>query len=295
MPHRKSLGADVWGILMLQASRRTSERKLAGLMHTLAVMAVVVLSMGTLGADCSPTPASCAGGVGPGGCANGLHRVCLNRCVSYVTSGACSLDPCNGNICAPNLACVPSSAGSLTGSCQAAASTLPCDPASTTVRCLEGTFCQRRGTQAEVDAHTACFLTLSAQGSSPGLCVTPAREGDHCDGDWNSAMAGSSLICSPCEPGTQCFGGICHRKCTVDGDCPCTTAGSGLGCRAALPGSGTRVCDICRGDGMNCQGNGRPNFTCCNSLSSCNPQNSTFQCCRGNGATATSAWRDSVV
>ncbi len=272
---------------MLQASRRAASNWLMRWLHVAAVVMTVVLSLGALGADCSPSPPACGvdGGMAAG-CPQGQHRVCLNRCVTYVGSGSsCSLDHCTGDVCAANLACVPASSGSLTGTCQTPVSDLGCDPTSTTTRCFEGTFCQTRGTQAQVDAHTACALTISAQNGKAGLCVTPAREGEHCDGEWNTVMAGSSsLICSPCEPGMACVGGICQRKCTADEDCPCTSPDSGLGCRTALPGSGTRVCDLCRGDGMNCQGIGRPNFTCCNALSSCNAQHGTFECCRASGA-----------
>lgn len=259
-------------------------KSLARWIHLMSVLMTVVLSLGALGADCSPSPPSCGAGIGPAGCPQGQHRVCLNRCVTYVGAGAsCSLDPCTGSICAANLACVPSSAGSLSGTCQAAVSDLGCDPTSMTSRCFEGTFCQRRGTQSQVDAHTVCALKLSAQNGKAGLCVTPAREGEHCDGDWNAAMVGTgSLICSPCEPGMACVGGLCQRKCNVTSDCACSSGG-GITCRAALPGSGTRVCDMCRGDGANCEGVGRANYACCNagSGSSCAPTGTTFTCCRG--------------
>ena len=250
-------------------------------------MATVVLSMGALGADCSPSPPACRdGGIGPSGCGNGQHRVCLDRCVSYVGASAnCSLNPCTGDICAPEYACVPSSSGSLTGTCQTAVTGIGCDVTSLTDRCLEGTFCQRRGTSTEVANNTACFETISAQGSAAGLCATPAREGERCTGDWNAAMQSiTGMVCSPCEPGTVCVGGLCHRKCTVDTDCPCSDPALGLGCRAALPGSGTRFCDICRADGASCRGDGRPNYACCTSASgsACTASGADFRCCRGS-------------
>ena len=254
--------------------------------YTLTVMALIVLSMGALGADCSRAAPACRdGGIGPTGCTGGQHRVCLNRCVTYVGSGAaCTMDPCStGSVCGPPYTCVPSSAGASTGTCQASVTTVGCNPTSG-ARCFEGSFCATTGTQAQVDAHTACRTPVSTQGNSPGICVTPARESETCDGNWSDTWSGSSSsICNPCEPGMQCVNNRCRRKCTADEDCPCPLAAGA--CQPPLP-SGARVCLPCSPDGYSCAGTmGEPDVACCQSGagSTCSGTARTRVCCRGSG------------
>lgn len=247
---------------------------------------VVIFAVGSLGADCSPSPPACS--MNALVCPAGQFRVCVNnRCAPVMGVGqACVLDPCASTaslgVCNNGLTCVPGATAGQ-GTCATWNGSLGCDPTlAFPSGCPSGTWCQKR-----VAVGATCGAKLSVQGTSSGVCVSAVPEGSACDADWNSAGT-SPPICARCEPGTRCVKapgestGVCRRTCNNGSNCPC----GGSAC--VVGPDGTKFCDACAATGQSCVRPGPAgNLRCCDTSLTCST-NTGLRCCRPSG-TCTSA------
>jgi hypothetical protein len=164
--------------------------------RALVKLVLLLLAFGSLGSQCTTTPAKC----GLPACKQGEVRACINKCVVPVPlNGACSDDPCAPNgICAQAAICK-------NGVCKEPNHGLAttCDP----------------GKPDQCSASTYCHREACVPGSGASRCALPATESQPCDSSFASYKAESD--CIPCEPGLKCVNGFCHEKCASAADCPC--------------------------------------------------------------------------